>query len=45
MDEMSGGNVSIAAQKASEVAWSSFSMMKGFGSSLFGQVKEALQIP
>jgi hypothetical protein len=45
VDEMSGGNVSVVARKASEAAWSSFNLVKGFGSSLFGQVKEALQIP
>lgn len=42
---MSGGNVSVVAQKASEAAWSSFNLVKGFGTSLFGKVTEALQIP
>ena len=36
IDEISGGNVSAVAQKATEAAWSSFNLVKGFGSSLFG---------
>ena len=45
VDELSGGQVSAAAQKASQVAWSSFSYMKGFGSSLISQVKQVLVVP
>lgn len=36
IDEISGGNVSAVAQKATEAAWSSFNLVKGFGSSFFG---------
>jgi hypothetical protein len=36
LDEFSGGNVSAVTQKATEAAWSSFNLVKGFGSSFFG---------